>query len=161
MAICNPRYPSNISNISDVEDFSDLLSGNPIRQFDGKELSTLNVLNNTLLNNSNLDNYPDLKERVEQGAITNEEFADFLLDKGLTLDYIRDSFINDFPVEIDYDSVKNIVRQTQEAIDNEIRNASAQNNTNVPYGASGDTGYDETNITSAASPFTSAGTSST
>lgn len=140
MAICNPRYPSNVSNITEVDDFENILSSDPTRKFNRKELSTINVLNNALLINSDLTNFPDLEDRVSKGAITDEEFADFILDKGITLDYIKDAMLEDFPVEIDYDSVKDLVQQTEDAITEEIRNASEQNNTNIPYNVLGDTG---------------------
>lgn len=142
MAICNPRYPSNISDITQLDSngFENILSDDPTKKFNKRDLSTLNTLFNTLLNNSNLDEYPQLKERNKQGAVSDVEFADMLLDKGLTLDFIKNGFIEDFPVELDYESVKNLVGQTEDAINEQIRRASEQNNTGIPTSTLGDFG---------------------
>lgn len=142
MAICNPRYPSNISDITQVDGFENILSDDPTKKFNREDLSTLNILFNTLLNNTDLAEYPQLQERNRRGAVTDQEFADMILDKGVTLDYIKDAFLNNFPVEIDYDSVKNLITQTESAINDEIRRASEQNGTQIPSSTFGDTGDD-------------------
>lgn len=123
MAICKPRYPENISNITNVPDFSRLFSGNPVDKYDADELSTLNVLFNALLQNSNLDAYPDLQDRVSIGELSIEEFADFISDTGINLEYIKEELINDFPVEIDYEAVKNLVVDTRNAINEQVQSS--------------------------------------
>jgi archaellum component FlaC len=121
MSVCKSVYPTTTTEYTIPSDFTRFLSGDPRENFDSQKLSVITVLNNVLLKNSDLSDYPELKNRIEQGAITDEEFADFLNDKGIALDSVKDAYLNDFPVEIDYDSVKNLVVETSTAITEKIK----------------------------------------
>jgi archaellum component FlaC len=121
MSVCKSVYPTTTTEYTIPTDFTRFLSGDPRENFDRDKLSTITLLNNTLLKNSDLTDYPELKNRIEQGAITDEEFADFLTDKGISLDFVKDQYLKDFPVEIDYNSVKNLVVETSKAITEKIR----------------------------------------
>lgn len=83
----------------------------PISYYNTTQLRTVNILNNVILKKYDLTKYPNLLERKNQGTITDTEFADFLLDSGLSLQFVQETFINDFPVEIDYSVIENIVKQ--------------------------------------------------
>lgn len=104
MAVCKLSYPAN-SNVLEI------VSTDPIDSFNETQLRTVNVLNNVLLRNADLTQYPGLKARVEQGDITDQEFADILIDNGLSLDFVQETFVNDFPVEVDIEQITEIVNQ--------------------------------------------------
>jgi len=116
MSVCKSVYPEVVTEYSIPTNFDRFLSGNPKDNFDKNKLSTITILNNTLLKNSDLSQYPRLSERINQGTITDEEFADFLSDKSIDLDFVKDTYLTNFPVEVDYDSVKTLVQTTEQAI---------------------------------------------
>ena len=108
MAVCNPTFSSGSSNLSIVPDFERFLESDPSKFFNPLELTTLTSLNNVLLNNANLSNYPNLSNRLQQGNITDQEFADFIVDAGFDIDYIKNAFTENFPVAIDYNTVRSL-----------------------------------------------------
>ena len=149
MSVCKSVYPTTTTEYTIPSDFTRFLSGDPRENFDKDKLSTITLLNNTLLKNSDLTDYPELKNRIEQGAITDEEFADFLTDKGISLDFVKDQYLKDFPVEIDYNSVKNLVVETSKAITEKIRAGAG-----TVYGLSGTGLSDVSTVSRGDSGFT-------
>jgi uncharacterized protein YcbK (DUF882 family) len=109
MAICKLSYPANSNVLETPIDFATIRD--PILSFNETQLRTTNVLNNILLRNADLTPYPSLKARVDQGDVTDQEFADILIDNGLSLDFVQETFINDFPVQVDVVQITEIVNQ--------------------------------------------------
>ena len=108
MAVCKPTFSTGTTDLSTVPNFENFLESDPTNLFDRTELTTLNTLNNILLRNSDLSNYQNLSNRVKSGDITDQEFADFIVDSGYDIDYIKNSFIENFPVKIDYNTVRSL-----------------------------------------------------
>jgi len=106
MAVCKPNYAIGTTSLSTIPDFDQFLEQNPANLFNSTELTTLNTLNNILLKKADLSKYPNLQKRVNQGSITDQEFADFIVDAGYDIDYIKNAFIDNFPVQIDYKTVR-------------------------------------------------------
>ena len=121
MARCKPTYPPSSSTVI-VPNFANfnLASSNPADRFDEVDLATTSTLNNALLLNTNLDSYPRLKSRFDQGQIPNEEFADFIFTNGYSLETINDLFLNDFPVPINIDSVTQLVGAAVEQLNQQL-----------------------------------------
>lgn len=110
--VCKPIIPQSfITPESQTFDFSARSLLNPISNYNSTQLRAVNLLNNVLLKRYDLTQYPNLKARAELGAISDVEFADFLLDSGMDLSFVQETFINDFPVEVDYDLIRDIVVQ--------------------------------------------------
>lgn len=128
MALCKPLYSSvsGLAVVTELPNFANFneAESNPILRFDQTQLTVTNVLNNALL--INLDNlqlladYPSLNQRFQQGAVSDTEFADFLLSFGFDLDTISDIFIGDFPVNIDLQVLNNFVERVGDSIDDAL-----------------------------------------
>lgn len=139
-SICKPIIPSGIltaSNRPVSADFDTILASvtNPLLKYDQKQIRLLTVLTNSLLQISNstgvLNNYPSLKTRFEQSAITEEEFADFLDDSGLTPNYIQTTYTNDFPVQIDIGAINEAINEVQDALQELLNQIIADNLTST------------------------------
>jgi hypothetical protein len=114
MSVCKPIYPEGTlkkDNFPQIPDFENLVRAwdDPTLRYDMEQVKVINTLNNALLLSSNLDDYPTLKERFEQGAITDEEYADFIFDSGNNPDSIRDLFLSDFPVQFDFNELTDLL----------------------------------------------------
>lgn len=102
--ILEPQYTFSPTNLQD-----------PTTYFNRIQLRTVNILNNVLLKRYDLTNYRSLNNRIDIGDISDAEFADFLYNSGLSLQYVQELFINDFPVDIDYDLIEDIVKQVTDS----------------------------------------------
>ena len=114
MSVCKPIYPAGTlkkNNLPQIPDFEVLTRAwdDPTLRFDMEKVKVINTLNNALLLSTVLDDYPSLKNRFGQGAITDEEYADFLFDSGNIPDGITDLFLNDFPVQFDFNELTDIL----------------------------------------------------
>lgn len=109
--VCTPTIPQGSNVLEPQFSFDVRTFLNPITNYNRTQLRTVNILNNVLLGRHNLNKYPSLKARADIGPVTDQEFAEFLLNSGLSLDFVQDVFINDFPVPVDYSLIEEIVVQ--------------------------------------------------
>jgi len=112
--VCKPTLPVGSNTLESLFDFRAVSELDPTSYYDKSQLRTVNILNNVLLKNYDLTDYPNIKERIAIGTITDPEYAEFLLDSGLSLDFVQDVFINDFPVAVDYSLIETVVKQVVE-----------------------------------------------
>lgn len=106
--VCDTIFPAGTltgSGSIQIPNFENLVKSydDPLYKYDLKQLSTLSVLLNTLLSTINLDDYPNLKERLDGDAIGLEELANILNETGLDTGTLTDAFLSDFPIEINLD----------------------------------------------------------
>lgn len=112
---------TTLTNITG-KDFADLNleKNNPAAGLDQNKLTTLTILTNTLILNTDLNPYPNLKSRFDNGAITNEEFGAFVISRSWNLDEIWEIYSNDFPVDIDIRVISNLVQAVDSQIEQTI-----------------------------------------
>ena len=118
---CDTIFPAGIltgSGTIQIPNFEDLVKSydDPLYRYDLKLLSVLSVLLNSLLSTIDLDDYPNLKERLDSddgdgGVIGLDELANILNDTGLDPGTLKDAFLSDFPVEINLDLVDYLVTE--------------------------------------------------
>lgn len=70
-------------------------------RYDTDTITTLNRLNNVLVDVADLSDYPSLADKVVNSAITNTEYSEFLFQSGIDPNSVKDLFLTDFPVEVD------------------------------------------------------------
>jgi hypothetical protein len=129
MSICKPIYPIDRRNLGTPPNFAtfNAAESNPILRYDQTKITTLNVLNNALLINSDLEDYPFLNQRFDQGPISDVEFADFVFSESIDIDDLGNTFKNDFPVPIDLQVVNNLVERVGDITDQFLSNINPVN----------------------------------
>lgn len=125
MSVCKPIYPDGTlrkDNLPQIPSFENLNRAwkDPTLRYDMEQVKVLNVLNNALLLSVDLTPYPTLKERFEQSAITDEEYADFIFDSGNNPESIKDLFLADFPVQFDFNELTDLLGGVQPLPDGAI-----------------------------------------
>lgn len=148
MSVCRPLIPTGVlkyDNRPVAADIDNLLEQftNPILRYDQKQIRLNTVLINSLLFSlqqsdrnaaieaaaagsttiptSVFSDYPALQDRFEQGSITEEEFSDFLADRGLTPDYVETVLTEEYPSDINIDAINEAINEVTDAINETIQ----------------------------------------
>lgn len=125
MAICKPIFSNSATGLFDTTAIQNFIPSfdSPVNRYDNRQVTILNVLFNALLQalpDQNLNQYPNLKNRIDQGPISDEEFADFIFDQGILPDTIQDQFESDFPIPVNIDLIGEYVDDIGEAINQQF-----------------------------------------
>ena len=93
---CDTVFPAGILAGGNIEipNFEDLVKSydDALYRYDLKLLSVLSVLLNSLLSTINLDDYPNLKERLDDdGVIGLDELANILNETGIDPGTLKDA----------------------------------------------------------------------
>lgn len=112
MTICNLNYPENSNVLESVPDF--LQIADPTQSFNRDDLRTVGLLNNVLLESKDLSEYPALESRYNQGPISDQEFADFMIQNGLAIEFVQETFVKDFPIEVNPVQLRQMVSSLSE-----------------------------------------------
>ena len=140
MAYCIPRYPSDgfirKGNQIEIDDYGDLsqIDNDTTKLFDMKEVRVSALLFNVMIQYVNLDEYPNIKNRLINDSFIEEgEMADLIFEIGDTPENINDILLNDSPVPMPIENVSNVIDRFDAEVYENIKGDSGVPSANIMF----------------------------
>lgn len=127
MSYCVPRYPSGfIRNNARIElpDYGDLalIETDTTKLYDMKLVRVAALLFNKYIDYIDLDQYPNLKDRLINGSYMSEgEMADVIYEIGYDPEVVIDILLNDIPTEIAIEDITDALDEYDQIISDAVR----------------------------------------